>query len=104
MWVFRVAKVLTAAQLYQALFSYVRERAGVAELTVEDPAEAFEDLRDRNDLRFLVKEGIPDDPKFLQGVGVEDRSARNEWETTIRKKYKIAQVSVVVTTLTTAPV
>jgi histone acetyltransferase 1 len=25
----------------------------VAELTVEDPAEAFEDLRDRNDLRML---------------------------------------------------
>lgn len=84
--------ILTTARLYQALFSYVREREGVAELTVEDPAEAFEDLRDRNDLRFLVKEGIPDDPMFLQGVGVENRDGRNEWETTIRKKYKIAQV------------
>ncbi|KAG6845691.1 hypothetical protein H0H87_004952 [Tephrocybe sp. NHM501043] len=26
----------------------------IAELTVEDPAEAFEDLRDRNDLRMLL--------------------------------------------------
>lgn len=26
----------------------------VAELTVEDPAEAFEDLRDRNDLKMLM--------------------------------------------------
>lgn len=29
-------------------------RADVAELTVEDPAEAFEDLRDRNDLKMLL--------------------------------------------------
>jgi histone acetyltransferase 1 len=28
--------------------------ATVSELTVEDPAEAFEDLRDRNDLRMLL--------------------------------------------------
>lgn len=27
---------------------------GVAELTVEDPAEAFEDLRDKNDLEMLL--------------------------------------------------
>jgi len=26
----------------------------IAELTVEDPAEAFEDLRDRNDLKLLL--------------------------------------------------
>jgi histone acetyltransferase 1 len=26
----------------------------VSELTVEDPAEAFEDLRDRNDLKMLL--------------------------------------------------
>lgn len=26
----------------------------ISELTVEDPAEAFEDLRDRNDLRMLL--------------------------------------------------
>lgn len=32
----------------------VCERPDIAELTVEDPAEAFEDLRDRNDLRMLV--------------------------------------------------
>lgn len=26
----------------------------ISELTVEDPAEAFEDLRDRNDLKMLI--------------------------------------------------
>ncbi len=67
------------------------ERPDVAELTVEDPAEAFEDLRDRNDLRFLVKEGVPDDPLFLEGVGAEKRGDRSAWEAGVRKKYKIAQ-------------
>lgn len=40
----------------------------IAELTVEDPAEAFEDLRDRNDLKMLLnherfmREAIGDEP------------------------------------------
>jgi histone acetyltransferase 1 len=68
-------------------------REGVAELTVEDPAEAFEDLRDRNDLRFLVEQGVPEDPKFLEGVGDNSRAERAKWEAGLRKKYKIAQVS-----------
>lgn len=67
------------------------KRDGVAELTVEDPAEAFEDLRDRNDLRFLIAEGIPEDPLFNEGVGAETRGPRHKWEAEVRKKYKIAQ-------------
>ena len=40
-------------------------RPDVAELTVEDPAEAFEDLRDRNDLRMLLAHA-----RFMEeGVG-----------------------------------
>ena len=68
------------------------DRADVAEMTVEDPAEAFEDLRDRNDLRYLVKQGIMDDPQFLQGVGTGVRGPRAKWELETRKKHKIAQV------------
>ena len=64
-------------------------RAEVAELTVEDPAEAFEDLRDRNDLRWLVKEGVPDDPLFRE-IGSK-RADRVKWERDLRTKYKIAQ-------------
>ncbi|CAK9787123.1 histone acetyltransferase type B [Cutaneotrichosporon oleaginosum] len=79
------------SRLYSALFDYMLSRPDVAELTVEDPAEAFEDLRDRNDLRFLVKEGVPDDPLFLVGVGAEKRGVRSAWEAGLRKKYKIAQ-------------
>lgn len=43
-----------AAALYQAIYALTLARPTIAELTVEDPAEAFEDLRDRNDLRMLV--------------------------------------------------
>ncbi|BEI83453.1 hypothetical protein CcaverHIS002_0400570 [Cutaneotrichosporon cavernicola] len=79
------------SHLYNALFEYMLGRPDVAELTVEDPAEAFEDLRDRNDLRFLVKEGVPDDPMFLEGVGADKRGSRCAWEAGLRQKYKIAQ-------------
>ncbi|WRT65548.1 histone acetyltransferase type B catalytic subunit [Kwoniella shivajii] len=79
------------SKLYSALFSSMLSRPEVAELTVEDPAEAFEDLRDRNDLRFLYKQGITEDPMFTVGLGEDSRSERAEWETKLRKKYKIAQ-------------
>lgn len=42
------------AALYNSIYQYVVSQANIAELTVEDPAEAFEDLRDRNDLRMLI--------------------------------------------------
>ncbi|WVR03957.1 histone acetyltransferase type B catalytic subunit [Kwoniella sp. DSM 27419] len=79
------------SKLYSTLFANMLSRPEVAELTVEDPAEAFEDLLDRNDLRFLIKQGVPDDPMFLQGVGENQRGRRAEWEDTVRRKYKIAQ-------------
>lgn len=79
------------SKLYTTLFRHMLERAEVAELTVEDPAEAFEDLRDRNDLRFLVKEGIVKDPMLYVDVGKGKRGSRVEWELAIRRKYKIAQ-------------
>lgn len=40
--------------LYTAIYQYVLSQPLIAELTVEDPAEAFEDLRDRNDLKMLL--------------------------------------------------
>ncbi|WVW79985.1 hypothetical protein I302_101958 [Kwoniella bestiolae CBS 10118] len=82
------------SKLYSTLFSEMLSRPEVAELTVEDPAEAFEDLRDRNDLRFLVSQGILEDPSFSKGIGPSDeiiRAERVKWESGIRKKYKIAQ-------------
>lgn len=41
--------------LYKAIYKHVISQPNIAELTVEDPAEAFEDLRDRNDLKMLLE-------------------------------------------------
>ncbi|PFH52471.1 hypothetical protein AMATHDRAFT_139905 [Amanita thiersii Skay4041] len=42
------------SELFQAIYRHVLSRSDIAELTVEDPAEAFEDLRDKNDLHMLT--------------------------------------------------
>ena len=45
---------ILAAELYRAIYEYILKHENIAELTVEDPAEAFEDLRDKNDLKMLL--------------------------------------------------
>ncbi|KAG2157603.1 acyl-CoA N-acyltransferase [Suillus bovinus] len=42
------------SELYKTIYNYVLLNPLISELTVEDPAEAFEDLRDRNDLMMLL--------------------------------------------------
>ncbi|KAF4614777.1 hypothetical protein D9613_003276 [Agrocybe pediades] len=42
------------SELYKAIYQYILKNPEIAELTVEDPAEAFEDLRDKNDLEMLL--------------------------------------------------
>ncbi|KIK54554.1 hypothetical protein GYMLUDRAFT_48688 [Collybiopsis luxurians FD-317 M1] len=42
------------SELYKAIYQYVLSQPRIGELTVEDPAEAFEDLRDKNDLKMLL--------------------------------------------------
>ncbi|KAB5594101.1 Histone acetyltransferase [Ceratobasidium theobromae] len=60
--------------LYGAIYQLVLRRQDVVELTIEDPSEAFEDLRDRNDLKMLfslqafMQEG--------QGSGPDDSSGK----------------------------
>ncbi|KAF5372875.1 hypothetical protein D9758_001551 [Tetrapyrgos nigripes] len=55
------------SELYKAIYQYVLSQPRFGELTVEDPAEAFEDLRDKNDLKMLLgheqfmKEGFGED-------------------------------------------
>jgi histone acetyltransferase 1 len=48
------ALIPVAAALFNAIYQYVLTQPAMIELTVEDPAEAFEDLRDRNDLAMLL--------------------------------------------------
>ncbi|KAH7103851.1 histone acetyltransferase type B catalytic subunit [Auriculariales sp. MPI-PUGE-AT-0066] len=42
------------SELYEAIYVYVLGHPDIAELSVEDPAEAFEDLRDKCDLNMLL--------------------------------------------------
>ncbi|KIJ63313.1 hypothetical protein HYDPIDRAFT_29571 [Hydnomerulius pinastri MD-312] len=59
------------SELYNAIYNYILAHPAVSELTVEDPAEAFEDLRDRNDLRMLLAH-----EQFMQeGFGSQDVTA-----------------------------
>ncbi|KAG8992236.1 histone acetyltransferase 1 [Tulasnella sp. JGI-2019a] len=63
------------AQLYNAIYQRTVGRDSIAELTVEDPSEAFEDLRDKCDLRMLFK-----DSKFLEeayGLSDDDGEVRS---------------------------
>jgi histone acetyltransferase 1 len=74
------------SRLYSALYALCLSRPDVAELTVEDPAEAFEDLRDRCDLRYLSSLGVDNDPLFPLGS-----PGRQEWADGLRRDSKIAQ-------------
>ncbi|KAH9056691.1 acyl-CoA N-acyltransferase [Lactarius vividus] len=79
--------------LYNAIYQYVLTQPSVVELTVEDPAEAFEDLRDRNDLAMLLghmafmAEAFGSDVSHNGGRGPPvDRAWFERW----RKELKIA--------------
>ncbi|KAG2075896.1 histone acetyltransferase type B catalytic subunit [Suillus decipiens] len=70
------------SELYKTIYNYALLTPLISELTVEDPAEAFEDLRDRNDLRMLLanenfmKEGFGNQAVSHDGGKVRKRKAR----------------------------
>ncbi|GAA5914546.1 hypothetical protein JCM8208_001199 [Rhodotorula glutinis] len=67
--------------LYTTCYRNILSRKEISELTVEDPSEYFEDMRDKCDLFTLVSE------KALDGLKAPlDR----EWTESVRKKYKLA--------------
>ncbi|KAL0070550.1 histone acetyltransferase 1 [Marasmius tenuissimus] len=97
------------SELYRAIYNYTLAQPNIGELTVEDPAEAFEDLRDKNDLKMLLsdeqfmKEAFGDDAVSHGGgrVGKVGRATRPKkgkigppvergWAEKWRLKLKIA--------------
>ena len=89
------------AALYTAIYRYVLDQSRIAELTVEDPAEAFEDLRDRNDLNMLlshekfITEALgcsKDERKLVKGKGKLGPPAEKGWVEKWRQDLKIAGV------------
>ncbi|GAA6020099.1 hypothetical protein JCM11491_006397 [Sporobolomyces phaffii] len=69
--------------LYDLCYRNILKRADISELTVEDPSETFEDMRDKCDLYTLLSGG---DLKGLTAIPTIDRVATEA----IRKKYKLA--------------
>ena len=42
-------------KLYQTVYELFKSRLDVCEMTVEDPNEEFSDMRDKNDIRYLLE-------------------------------------------------
>ena len=90
------------AALYTAIYQYSLSQPRIAELTVEDPAEAFEDLRDRNDLRMLLNNEkfitealvVPMGDVIVKGKGRLGPPVDKPWAEGWRKEFKIAGVSL----------
>lgn len=62
-----------SAGLYRAIYDYVLKSPDISELTVEDPSEDFEDLRDRCDLRMLLCH-----QKFMKGAYADQKILTSE--------------------------
>ena len=73
------------AELYKAIYQYIMKSPHIVELTVEDPAEAFEDLRDKNDLlmllgheQFMEEAFGPQEVQGAGGIGRARKTGRGE--------------------------
>ncbi|KAF8321539.1 histone acetyltransferase type B, partial [Clavulina sp. PMI_390] len=83
------------ALLYTALYQYCLSQDQIAELAIEDPSEAFEDLRDKTDLRMLFKnaEFMKEAYGDVDGTGLNGKlgpPADKEWVVGWQKKLKMA--------------
>ncbi|GAA5852723.1 hypothetical protein JCM3766R1_000355 [Sporobolomyces carnicolor] len=103
------------SQLYNICYKDICRRSEISELTVEDPSEAFEDLRDKCDLETLISSGDLDncvarlddygnDAKTTNGTEGKGKGKGKatsldqkvtavidrEWTERIRKKHKLA--------------
>ncbi|EST05617.1 MOZ/SAS-like protein [Kalmanozyma brasiliensis GHG001] len=78
--------------LYTTVYDQIRNRASVTELTVEDPSEDFDRLRDGNDLRRLLAPGgfvetakaqgklhAPLDKEWIEGQRLAHKLAPRQW-------------------------
>jgi histone acetyltransferase 1 len=64
------------------LYLYLLQRPDIAELTIEDPSEAFQDMRDKSDYRTLKAAGT------FEGISAPLEDAT--WYETTRREWKLA--------------
>jgi hypothetical protein len=72
-------------RFYDIILKNARPDPKVQELSVEDPSDAFEDLRDRRDLAFLEAN------KVFEGIKAP---APKQWVEQTRKQYKMPPVTL----------
>jgi hypothetical protein len=70
-------------KFYDAIFQNAREDPLVQEISIEDPSNPFEDLRDRRDLAYL------ESLEVFKGI---ELPAPKQWIEETRKKHKIPVV------------
>jgi histone acetyltransferase 1 len=70
-------------RLYDIILKNAREDSKVQEISVEDPSEVFEDLRDRRDLKFLEGNSVFKDIKA---------PVSRRWVEETRKQFKMPSV------------
>ena len=71
--------------LYQAVYNYVCKQDEIAELSVEDPSERCEDIRDLSDLQMMLQ-------RHVVAPGLRPPLLQNELDQ-MRRPHKIAKVS-----------
>lgn len=65
------------SKLYQTIYEIFKSRTEICEITVEDPNEEFSDMRDKNDIRYLLEHGAfknlkaPIAPKVISDLCTE---------------------------------
>lgn len=64
------------------MYLYLLQRPDIAELTIEDPSEAFQDMRDKSDYRTLTAAGT------FEGISAPLEDAT--WYETTRREWKLA--------------
>ena len=81
------------ATFYNLVYLYLLQRPDIAELTIEDPSEAFQDMRDKVDFQTLVSadafKGIvaPVDPIWREAT-------RKEWKLGTRQFYRLLEMKL----------
>lgn len=68
--------------IYKSIFDKWSKDNSVVEVTVEDPNESFDDLRDRNDLEMLHSSG------FFETIP-DEYPINEEWMNKMQNKYKL---------------
>lgn len=74
------------SKLYKCIYNSWKGDSSVTEVTVEDPNESFDDLRDLNDLDMLFKDGFF--ATLMDTIGI-DNNIDSKWLQHKRKEYKL---------------